>query len=320
MGGLVGTTPEMLALFATVRRFADQQLTFLIRGETGTGKERLARAIHELSSRRGKPFEAINCAAMQDSLLETELFGSVAGAFTGAVTRDGLFLLADGGTLFLDEVAEMSAAMQAKLLRVLQEMEFRPLGGRKTQRVDVRIVSATNADLQEAVEAGRFRRDLFYRIAQEVVQIPPLRERREDLPVLVGDILGELAAKLNLAPDLRLDEPSMSAVQARDWPGNVRELETFLHRAAVGCQGNILSIHTPAPTPTQGAPRVGRHRTYLDAKRDFDLAYFQPLSVEFRHNVSRIADVADRERSTVRGALLELGLRGKRGMKGGHGR
>jgi DNA-binding NtrC family response regulator len=165
------------------------------------------------------------------------------------------------------------------------------------------------------VEAGRFRRDLFFRLAQVSVEIPPLRERREDLPALVGDLLGELVPALHLPPDLRLDEASLFALQAQDWPGNVRELETFLHRAAVGCQGNVLSIAISGATPTQGAPRAGRHRPYLAAKRDFDLAYYEPLNVEFKQNVKRIADVADRERSTVRTALFELGLRSKQRRK-----
>ncbi|HXX69872.1 MAG TPA: sigma 54-interacting transcriptional regulator [Polyangiaceae bacterium] len=312
LGGLVGTTPEMLAVFATVRRFADEPLPFLIRGETGTGKERLARAIHEVSSRWGQPFEAISCAAMPDSLLETELFGSVAGAFTGAVTRDGLFLLADGGTLFLDEVAEMSPAMQAKLLRVLQEGELRPLGGRKIRRVNVRIVSATNADLDAAVEDGRFRQDLFYRIARVPVVIPPLRKRLEDVPVLASDILADLTKKLHLPTDLYLDDANIRALQARDWPGNVRELETVLQRAAVGCQGGLVSIEKGDAIPMHGPSPARRHRPYVAAKREFDLAYYQPLSIEFGRNVSRIAEVAQRERSTVRAALLELGLRRKR--------
>jgi transcriptional regulator with PAS, ATPase and Fis domain len=192
-GGLVGATPEMIELFATLHKYAREPLPMLIQGETGTGKERVAQAIYEASPRRDKDYLTVNCAELPETLLDAELFGHVRGAFTGADrARDGLFVEADGGTLLFDEVGEMSAAMQAKLLRVLESGEVRPIGTGRTRKVDVRTLFATNVDLRHAMNQGRFREDLYYRLATVTVEIPPLRRRLSDLPILVHDILEQL--------------------------------------------------------------------------------------------------------------------------------
>jgi transcriptional regulator with GAF, ATPase, and Fis domain len=192
-GGLVGTTPEVVALFAKLQRYAPTSMSMLIHGETGTGKERVAEAIHEASPRRNQPLVTVNCAAVADNLLEDELFGHVRGAFTGADrARDGFFVEADGGTLLFDEVGEMSSAMQAKLLRVLENHEVRPVGTGRCRKVNVRTLFATHVDLRHAVNQGRFREDLYFRMAQVTVEIPPLRRRMDDLPVLIEDILEQL--------------------------------------------------------------------------------------------------------------------------------
>jgi DNA-binding NtrC family response regulator len=307
-GGLVGGTPEMCDLFAMLRRYADSSLSILIRGETGTGKERVARALHEASSRRDRPFEALNCSAIPDSLLEAELFGSTAGAYTGAQgAREGRFVEADGGTIFFDEVAEMSPAMQAKLLRVLQEREVRPLGGKAARRVDVRALFATNADLRTAVNEGRFRADLYFRIAPVTVEIPPLRERIDDLQLLVDDILGDLAESMKLSHVPQVDRASMALLRTHRWPGNVRELENVLRVAVCTADRPLLTIENLGAQTKKPAAR--RDRSYAAARTAFELEYYSPLYVAHDGNISRIARISGRERSTVKNALLALGLR-----------
>jgi len=216
-GGLFGRAPEMTQLFAKLQRYAPRSMSMLIQGESGTGKELVAHAIHEASPRRDKRFVPVNCAGVRDNLLESELFGCVRGAFTGADrNRDGLFVVADGGTLFFDEVGEMSLAMQATLLRVLEHGEVRPVGAACCRKVDVRTLFATHVDLCKAMNDGRFREDLYYRIVEFTVEIPPLRRRLEDLPTLVDDLLVQLGY-----PDLTVDEAGLAALRARRWRGNV---------------------------------------------------------------------------------------------------
>jgi DNA-binding NtrC family response regulator len=303
-GGLVGTTSEMIALFEKLQKYAPTSLSMIIQGETGTGKERVAQAVHDASPRRDKPFVPFNCAAVADSLLESELFGHVRGAFTGADrARDGVFVEADGGTLLFDEVGEMSAAMQAKLLRALENQEIRPVGTGRSRKVDVRTLFATHVDLRRAINEGRFREDLYFRMAQVTVEIPPLRRRMSDLPVLVFDILEQLGRS-----GMRLDDADMSALLQRSWPGNVRQLRTVIQAALVESGGDRLMLERAlAGTLADAAPERASGG-YDDAKRDFDRRYYAALYARFDGNLSQIAKAAGRQRATVRTALHALGL------------
>jgi DNA-binding NtrC family response regulator len=232
-GEVIAASPSMLQLLEQVRVIAPFQTTVLVTGETGTGKEVIARAIHSLSPREAKPLVALNCAAVPEQLLEDELFGHVKGAFTGAQTaRDGRFEQADGGTLFLDEIGDMSLPLQAKLLRVLQEREFEKLGSSRTVKVDVRVVAATSADLQRRIDEGAFRPDLYYRLNVVHLRLPPLRERREDVRPLAEHLLAKFCAGAGLPPK-SLNEEAWAALAAYRWPGNVRQLQNAVERAAV---------------------------------------------------------------------------------------
>ncbi len=243
---MVGKSGVMVSFLQTVVKVAQYDTTVLITGESGTGKELVARGIHHKSGRAGKPFLAINCGGMPSSLLESELFGYVKGAFTGAEKdRKGIFQEAHGGTLFLDEIGELPPDAQVKLLRVLQEREVRPVGGARTVPVDVRVLAATARDLEEEVAAGRFREDLFYRLNVIRLHVPPLRERMEDIPLLCGRLLDRIAAKLERQPP-ELLPATLAALLRHRWPGNVRELENVLERAMVLAEGNvIMTEHLP---------------------------------------------------------------------------
>lgn len=228
---IIGDSPPMRRMFDLLDKVIDTPTTVLIQGETGTGKELIARVIHYNGPLKDKPFVAENCGALPDNLLESELFGHVRGAFTGAIAaKKGLFEIADGGTIFLDEIGEMSPAMQVKLLRVLQEGQFRPVGSHKTQQVEVRIIASTNRDLEEEVKKGNFREDLFYRINVFQVTPPPLRERKEDILRLANHFLAKFAAKMDW-PVPRLSPYALDLLHRFDWPGNVRELENEMERA-----------------------------------------------------------------------------------------
>ena len=303
-GGLVGDTPEMIELFAKLQRYAPTSMSMVIQGETGTGKERVAQAIHEASPRRNKPFVAVNCAAVADTLLEAELFGHVRGAFTGADrARDGLFVEADGGTLLFDEVGEMSSAMQAKLLRVLENQEVRPVGTGRCRKVNVRTLFATHVDLRHAVNRGRFREDLYFRMAQVTVEIPPLRKRMGDLPLLIQDIMQQLGR-----PHMKVDEAGMSALLAGSWPGNVRQLRTILQAALVESDGDRLMLERALAGTSPDAAPERASGLYDDAKRDFERRFYGALYVRFGGNLSQIAKAAGKQRVTVRAALRALGL------------
>jgi len=220
---------------------AETKSTVLITGETGTGKELVARAIHDRSAQRDMPLIKVNCAAIPETLLESELFGHVRGAFTGATTtKKGKFALADGGTIFLDEIGTMSPPLQSKLLRVLQEREFEPLGSERTEKVDLRVIAATNRDLRQMVADGKFQEDLFYRLNVIPIEIPPLRERRDDIPSLVEHFIRKHAQRVGRRIE-RLEDSVMTGLQQYDWPGNVRELENTIERAVVLSTGTAIS-------------------------------------------------------------------------------
>ena len=251
-GQAIGGSPAFRRMMTLVDQVADSSATVLIQGESGAGKELVARSIHERSPRRTRPFVAVNCAALPETLLESELFGYEKGAFTGAAARkEGRFELADGGTLFLDEVADLSIVTQPKILRVLQEGEFERVGGTKTIRVDVRIVTATNQDLAQMVREKRFREDLYYRLNVITVNVPPLRERREDIRVLAQHFLRVYAAKNNRRLDGLSDE-AVRRLEAYAWPGNVRELENVIERGVVLARGAVIEL-TDLPEEIAGA-------------------------------------------------------------------
>ncbi|OLD63152.1 MAG: hypothetical protein AUI47_10280 [Acidobacteria bacterium 13_1_40CM_2_68_5] len=240
---IIGRSPKMREMFTLLSRVASSSLPVMIRGESGTGKELVARGIHHNSQRRDRKFFTENCAALPDTLLESELFGHAKGAFTGADTsRRGLFELADGGTLFLDEVGDMSMPMQSKLLRVLQDGEFRPVGSETPRHVDVRVISATSRDLEAMIKQKAFREDLYFRLKVITVKLPTMRERREDVPLLIDHFLAKIAHE-NKTPKLRVDRDLMALLTRYDWPGNVRELENQVYRLALFAGGDTLTLH-----------------------------------------------------------------------------
>jgi two-component system NtrC family response regulator len=236
--------PKMQEIYNMVDKVADTDASVLITGESGTGKEIIARLIHNKSNRKRKPFVSVNCAALPESLAESELFGHEKGAFTGAVARKpGKFEQADGGTLFLDEIGELDPAMQAKLLRAIQEKAFERIGGTITIRVDVRIIAATNKNIQLAIQKGSFREDLYYRLNVVHLEIPPLRERKEDIPQLVEQFISKYNRKNKR---ISVSPRTVEALLSYDWPGNIRELENCIERALIVCDGNeILPEHLP---------------------------------------------------------------------------
>jgi transcriptional regulator with GAF, ATPase, and Fis domain len=243
---VIGNSPALEAVLEQVERVAPTGSTVLIEGETGTGKELIAQAIHKISSRCGRPFIRLNCAAIPLDLLESELFGHEKGAFTGAIAQKiGRFELADKGTLFLDEVGDIPAALQPKLLRVLQEQEFERLGSGRTHQVDVRLVAATNRDLTEMVSRGEFRSDLYYRLNVFPILLPPLRERREDIPALVKHFVEILGRRIGREIE-HIPPETMSALSSYQWPGNIRELQNLIERAVILSNDGVL----PNPLPT----------------------------------------------------------------------
>jgi DNA-binding NtrC family response regulator len=255
LGNIIGRDYKMVKMFDLIESVADTRTTVLILGESGTGKTLLARAIHQLSTRREKPFVEVACGALPDTLLESELFGHVAGSFTGAMhDKIGKFLQADGGTIFLDEVATASPSLQVKLLRVLQDREFEPVGGNKTHKVDIRLILATNTDLEERVAAGEFRQDLYYRINVITLMQPPLRERIGDIPLLLEHYLAEFRKQTDKTV-AGFQEQTVQMLQRYHWPGNVRELENVVERAVVLCKGSELTADDLPPTLRGPRPR-----------------------------------------------------------------
>jgi len=258
---LIGSGPAMQEVYRLTRQVARSNASVLLLGETGTGKELIAKAIHQLSPRGSGPFVRVNCGALAENLLESELFGHVRGAFTGAVdNRTGRFEAAHTGTVFLDEINSTTAKLQVKLLRVLQEHEFERVGDTHTIRVDTRIVAASNRDLLEEAEAGRFREDLYYRLNVITIELPPLRQRREDIPELVGHFL-RIYNQENNRHVPHIQREALAAMQAYDWPGNVRELQNYVERAVVLATGDELTVDLlPETVRGQKPRRIGRHR------------------------------------------------------------
>jgi transcriptional regulator with GAF, ATPase, and Fis domain len=264
LGEMVGATPKFRELTERIHLVASTTATVLICGETGTGKELVARAIHDLSPRSNRPLVKVNCAAIS-GLVESELFGHVKGAFTGATDRRiGRFEYADGGTLFLDEVTELPLETQGKLLRVLQEHEFEAVGSNRTVKVDVRLIAASNRNLAELVREGRFRMDLYYRLLVVPVDVPALRDRREDIPLLAAHFVRRLSRQFGRRVE-RISERMMRELLAYDWPGNIRELENFLARAIVLCPGDTLDM--PLLGIDSSAPEANQSRSLEAAER-----------------------------------------------------
>jgi len=281
---IVGASVAIQSVLSDVAQVARTDTTVLVSGETGTGKELIARAIHEQSQRRDRALVMLNCAAISAGLVENELFGHVKGAYTGATERQiGRFELADGGTLFLDEVSELPLETQVKLLRVLQEREFEPVGSTKTIRADVRIVAATNRDLATEVAAGRFRSDLYYRLNVFPLRLPPLRDRREDIPMLVDHFVANLTRRLGRNID-RIEPVAIEKLCAHDWPGNIRELQNTIERAVVMATDGVLRLGwqlsseaaagasvasgTTAPAPFRDSPRTADSARLADIERE----------------------------------------------------
>jgi DNA-binding NtrC family response regulator len=272
--GIIGRSRAVLDVIARAELVAESKSTVLVTGETGTGKELVARAIHARSAQRTMPMIKVNCAAIPETLLESELFGHVRGAFTGATfTKKGRFALAEGGTIFLDEIGTVALTVQAKLLRVLQDREFEPLGAERTQKVDVRVITATNRDLRQLVSEGKFLEDLFYRLNVIPIEMPPLRERREDIPLLVEHFVRRFAERTGKTID-GVDEKAMAELSRYDWPGNVRELENTIERAVVLSIDPLLSSRTvwlmsATATPAAAAvPSLKLHQNLEWAERE----------------------------------------------------
>ena len=272
--GIIGKSRAILDVIARAELVAESKSTVLITGETGTGKELVARAIHARSAQRTMPLIKVNCAAIPETLLESELFGHVRGAFTGATfTKKGRFALAEGGTIFLDEIGTVSLAVQAKLLRVLQDREFEPLGAERTQKVDVRVITATNRDLRQLVSEGKFLEDLFYRLNVIPIEMPPLRDRREDIPLLVEHFVRRFAERTGKTID-GVDDNAMTELARYEWPGNVRELENTIERAVVLTTGPLLTSRTvwlmsaTATPATAAIPSLKLHQNLEWAERE----------------------------------------------------
>ncbi|HQW90094.1 MAG TPA: sigma-54 dependent transcriptional regulator [Nitrospira sp.] len=302
---VIARSPAMQRLFQQVAQIADSDATILLTGETGTGKEVLARVLHANSRRSKGPFVALNCAAISETLFESELFGHIRGAFTNAVAaKRGLFQSANGGTLFLDEIAEMSLPMQVKLLRAVQEREVREVGADYATKVDVRIITATNKDLAESVKAGTFRHDLYYRVSVVPLAIPPLRERKDDIPLLAQHFLKQSAKRSN--KDVRGFTPAaMHRLMVYPWPGNVRELENAVEKAVVMSRQDMV---LPELLPTAGVASDIGLKPLTEAKEEFERSYLRNVLQMTGGNISRAAQFAGRYRADFYKMLKKYGL------------
>jgi DNA-binding NtrC family response regulator len=320
-GAMIGASPSMRQLFELADRVATAEVTVLMQGESGTGKELLAREIHRRSNRGSKPFVPLNCAAVPEHLIESELFGYEKGAFTGATSQKrGKFELAHGGTLFLDEVGDMSLATQAKLLRVLETHRFERLGGTNSIEVDVRVLSATNKDLAAEITKQTFREDLYYRLRVVLLKLPPLREHKEDIPLLVGEFLAMLAAKHRRKP-ITVTHDAMTKLMAYDWRGNVRELKNVLESAVVMSHDDTVQ---PEDIPAEflaglsALPGTAESATFLgvgdyrEAKRQFEIAFIKAKLGEHGGNITRTAAAIGLHRQSLQEKLRELGIQVER--------
>src|SRR5258706_1981794 len=311
-GPMIGNSPEMRKIYEVVEQAAPTSASVLVTGESGTGKELVAQTIHQLSPRTGFPFVAINCAAIPETLLESEIFGHEKGAFTGAADRrQGCFELADRGTLFHDEIGQMTPATQVKLIRVLQERRFRRLGGRTEQSVDVRVLAATNLDPVEAVQKGKLREDLYYRLNVFALRLPPLRERKEDLALLVQSFLSEFNSR-NQKTIAGVDHQAMRMLEQYGWPGNVRELRNVIERATILASGQFIEprhlppalSNEPGPGP-QAQVALGPGTTVEEAERRLIMMTLEHT----RDNKTRAADILGISLKTLHNKLNKLRLR-----------
>jgi len=304
--GIVAKSPAMRRVVDLASRVAKVDSTVLITGESGAGKERIARLVHEESTRAAGAFIAVNCGAITETLLESELFGHARGAFTGAtVDRPGLFEAANGGTLLLDEVGEISSGMQVKLLRALQEREIRRVGGERSIKINARVVAATNRDLRAAVEAGTFREDLYFRLGAFVITVPPLRERREDIPPLVHSFLVRAAARMK--KDVRsVSAETMAALMNYRWPGNVRELEHAVERAVILANATSIRLRDLPPEVTQKSrPRAGDDTLDL---REQERASIERALARFGGNRRKAAEALNISTVTLWRRMKQYGL------------
>ncbi|MGH7787359.1 MAG: sigma-54 interaction domain-containing protein, partial [Candidatus Binatia bacterium] len=306
---MVGRSAAMVEVYKTIARVAPAPSTVLLQGESGTGKELVARAIHRHSLRRERPFVAVDCTALTETLLESELFGHVRGAFTGAVgDTPGLFAEADGGTVFLDEIGEIGPPLQAKLLRVLQEHQVRPVGGTQWRAVDVRVVAATNRDLAAAVAAGQFREDLYYRLKVVTVRLPPLRERRDDIPLLVDHLVRRAAAQCDKAIT-GVADTALAVLCASDWPGNVRELAHVLERSVALARGPVLGLDDlPSDLQTPAAPAAGDLLADSPTLEEMKKRYIAHVLAQHGGNVTHAAAILGLDRRSLYRMLQRYGI------------
>jgi formate hydrogenlyase transcriptional activator len=308
---IVGESSAVRAMLRDIRKVAGVETTVLLMGETGTGKELVARAIHEASPRQGRPMVKMNCGAIPQGLVESELFGHERGAFTGALQRRiGRFEMANKGTLFMDEVGELPTDIQVKLLRVLQEQEFERVGSGHSQQVDVRLVAATNRDLESEVSGGRFRRDLFYRLNVFPVRIPPLRERVSDIPLLVKHFLAQLQRKL-AKPLQGITEDSMRRLQTYQWPGNIRELQNVLERACVMATSPIVDIDDALPVAIIADRTPSHSHSHVVTLDENERAHIRRALAATNgriHGPRGAANILDINPSTLRSRMEKLGI------------
>jgi DNA-binding NtrC family response regulator len=297
--GLIGRTAGMLEVYKQIAFAADAAAPVLVVGESGTGKELVARAIHDHGRRASKPFVAVNCGAIVETLLESELFGHTRGSFTGAVAdAKGLFEQANGGTVLLDEIGETSPALQVRLLRTLEESEVRPVGANRPVKIDVRVVAATNADLARAVEAGRFRQDLYYRLSVVVIRLPPLRDRRADIPLLIEAFLTNACARARR--DRRLSTAAADALRNHAWPGNVRELENTIERLVLFSPGTVIDVADLPPGVAGLAPTLEDQLfAGLPRLEEVERRYLQHVLAAVGGNRTRAAEVMGIDRRTL---------------------
>ncbi|GAB4534592.1 MAG: sigma-54 dependent transcriptional regulator [Thermodesulfovibrionia bacterium] len=304
---IVGESPVMIELKETIKKIAPSQSRVLIFGESGTGKELVARAIHNESNRRNKNFVEVNCAAIPHELIESELFGHEKGSFTGAFERKkGKFEMAHEGTLFLDEIGDMSLTTQAKVLRVIETQEFQRVGGNKNIKVDVRIVSATNKNLQEEIKNANFREDLYFRLNVIPIYIPPLRERKDDIPLLAEYFLNHFAQQYGQKPK-RLTRSAIQALMNYDWPGNVRELKNTIERFVIMNPTEIIDIGS-TPLSRNESTNIYEYKTLREARENFERNFILRKLREHNWNVSKTAEEMEIERSNLHRKIKSLGI------------